>query len=122
MADLDLDWYGDLSLTASGDLALVDGDDQVRQRIERRLFTAVRGYLWHLEYGAGLPQKVGETLTSSQISSVVIAQMALEDSVSQNPPPTVTVWTDQNVPGAVMIRVDYVDAPSNRQIGLTITV
>ena len=122
MADLDLEWNGDFFLTPAGDVSLVDGDDQVRQRIERRLFTSVRGYLWHLEYGAGLPQKVGQNWSPWQISAIVRGQMQLEQSVAQSPPPVVTVWTDPTIQGGMIIKIEYTDAPSGRQIGLTITV
>jgi hypothetical protein len=122
MADLDLEWYSDFTLTPAGDLNLAEGDDQVRQRIERRLFTAVQGYLWHLEYGAGLPQKVGQSWSAWQIAAIVRGQMQLEESVAQSPPPVVTVWADPTIQGGMIIKIEYTDAPSSRQIGLTITV
>jgi hypothetical protein len=86
MTDLCLEWTGDFVVDSSGDLLTVDGDVEVRQRLERRLFTAVRGYVWHKEYGAGLPQKIGSVLSVSQIQSVVSAQLALEASVATSPP------------------------------------
>ncbi len=122
MADLSLEWNSDFSLTPAGDLALVDGDDLAQQRIVRRLFTAVRGYVWHPEYGAGLPQKIGGTFRTYQISSLVRAQMALEASVAQNPPPQVAVAQDPTNPGLQIISIIYTDAPSGRQISLTFSL
>lgn len=122
MADLSLEWNGDFSLTPSGDLALAEGDDMVRQRIQRRLFTAVRGYVWHLDYGAGLPQKIGSTFQPYQISSIVRAQIALEPTVAQTPPPQIQVSQDPTLPGTQIISITYTDAPSGRQVGMTISL
>lgn len=122
MPDAYLEWGEDFRLTPAGDLALADGDDFARQRIERRLFTSVQGYLWHLEYGAGLPQKVGSTYQPYQIEAIVRAQMLLEESVVANPPPKVKVTTDTNNPGLYVIRIDYTNAPTNRQVALTFSV
>lgn len=120
MADLALPWNGDLSLSGAGDLALVDDDDRVRQRIQRRLFTAVHAYVFHLDYGAGLPQKIGETFQPMQIESIVRAQLLVEESVSQVPPPTIAVAADAS--GLTVIDISYAEAPSGRQIGLTISI
>lgn len=120
MPDLSLEWYDDLQLTNHGDLAVVDGADFVRQRIERRLFTAVKGYVWHLDYGAGLLQKVGGAYTPFQIQSLVRWQLSLEDSVAQAPPPTIKVSAQPG--GGQIIEIDYFEAPSGRQVGITITV
>lgn len=122
MADVSLPWNTDVDWSVSGDLLTIDGDDMVQQRIERRLFTAVQGYVWHLDYGAGLLQKIGSTYQPGQIEAIVRGQMLLEDTVSQIPAPKIRVWADPNNSGMQIIRIDYVDAPSGRQIGLTITV
>jgi len=68
MADLWLEWGDDFQVDATGDLLIADGDDEVRQRLERRLFTAVQGYVWHPDYGAGLPQKIGQFFRSLKFS------------------------------------------------------
>ncbi len=122
MADVALPWNTDLDWGVTGDLLLVDGDDMVQQRIERRLFTAVAGYVWRLDYGAGLLQKIGSNFQPAQIEAIVRGQMLLEDTVAPSPAPKVTVWADPNNPGMQVIRIAYVDAPSGRQIGLTITI
>lgn len=120
MPDVGLEWGTDFALTPAGDLTLVDGGDLTRQRIERRLFTAVRGYLWHLDYGAGLPQKVGSTYQRLQIESIVRGQLLLEASVNQTPPPKIAV--SQPTPGVQVIRIDYTESGTGRQIGFTISV
>lgn len=121
MPDLNLEWRGDLSFGPSNDLAVVDGDDFVRQRIERRLFTAVQGYVFHLEYGAGVPQKIGELYQPHDIAAIIRGQMLLEDSVAQDPPPRIQAWTSPEIQGGMIVRIDYTEAASGRQIGLTIT-
>lgn len=121
MADIHHEWREDLQWSPTGDLLTAEDGDFVRQRIERRLFTAVRGYVWHTEYGAGLPQKIGGLFQPYQIASLVRAQLALEDSVAQNPPPRVRVSEDRNNPGMQIVRIDYHEAPSGRQIGLTLS-
>ncbi|WP_024517083.1 hypothetical protein [Bradyrhizobium sp. Tv2a-2] len=120
MADCDLEWGGDFGVDATGDLLLVDGDDEVRQRLERRLFTAAKGgYVWHPEYGAGLPQKIGSVLSQSEIQSIVSSQIAMEASVAPNPPAQLTV--DKQVGGTVTISIKYWDARTGESVSFSIT-
>jgi hypothetical protein len=119
MADLNLDWGSDLSFTAGGDLALADNELLTRQRIQRRLFTAVRGYLWHLEYGAGLPQKIGHVGTTTIIQSLIRANIAIEASVAPYPLPQVTVTQDTSNPGLWVILIVYFDATLGEQVTLS---
>jgi hypothetical protein len=120
MADVSLEWNSDLVAGATGDLLLVEGDDEVRQRLERRLFTAVRGYVWHGEYGAGLPQKIGSTLSVEQIRSVVASQLALEASVAPNPPAQLGVAANPNEGDMIFIEIKYWDAQSGNAVSFTI--
>ena len=110
MADLDLEWGGDLSLGADGDLVLADGDTQTRQALERRLLTAVRGYVWHQEYGAGLPERIGKVALPANIRAVVRSQVALESSVAPLPVPKITVNEDETIDGLFNIRIEYTNA------------
>lgn len=119
MTDVFLDWNHDFIPDATGDLLLVDGDVEVRQRIERRLFTAVHGYVWHKDYGAGLPQKIGSTLSVSDIQSVVASQLALEASVAPNPPAQLTVTSAPG--GYITIAIKYWDAATGVAVNFTIT-
>lgn len=119
MADLFLEWQGDFEPDATGDLLLVDGDDEVRQRLQRRLFTAANGYVWHPEYGAGLPQKVGSVLSIAEIKSICTAQLALEASVAPSPPAQLTVTGQPG--GLVVIGIVYWDAKTGVTVSFTIT-
>lgn len=119
MTDVSLEWHGDFQADATGDLLLVDGDNEVRQRLERRLFTAVRGYVWHQEYGAGLPQKIGLTYTAPQIESIVRSQIALEASVAPNPPAKINVTEFPG--GSVVIDITYWDAVTGATVSFQIT-
>lgn len=121
MADVSLEWNADFMVDATGDLLVIDGDDEVRQRLERRLFTPEQGYIWHKEYGAGLPQKVGSVLSAADIRSIVASQVGLEASVAPNPPAQVTVATDPNNSGAVRIGIQYFDAVSGVSVSFAIT-
>jgi len=119
VADLELDWGSDLTFTAGGDLALADNEMLPRQRIQRRLFTAIRGYLFHLEYGAGLPQKIGHVGTTTAIQSLIRANIALEASVASYPLPQVTVTQDTSNPGLFVILIVYFDATLGEQVTLS---
>lgn len=121
MADVSLEWQSDFQPDSTGDLLVVDGDIEVRQRLERRLFTAVNGYVWHKEYGAGLPQKIGSPFTIPQIRSIVTSQLALEASVAPSPPAQLTVVASPNDPASVIISILYWDAVSGATVSFSIT-
>ena len=121
MADVSLEWHDDFVPDSTGDLLVVDGDDEVRQRLERRLFTAVQGYVWHPDYGAGLPQKIGSVLSVADIKSVCAAQLALEASVAPNPPAQLTVSASPNQPDLITIGIQYWDAVTGVSVSFTIT-
>jgi hypothetical protein len=122
MAELFLEWGGDFVVSATGDLLLVDGDDAVRQRLERRLFTADNGYVWHPEYGAGLPRKIGSVLSVYQVRSICTSQLALEASVATSPPAQISVSTDNNNASIVTIGIQYWDAVTGQSVSFTITL
>src|SRR6516162_46135 len=121
MADVSLEWKDDFEPDSTGDLLVVDGDDEVRQRLERRLFTAVQGYVWHPDYGAGLPQKIGSVLSVPDIKSVVAQQLALEASVAPNPPAQLTVTAAPDDPSIVTIAIQYWDAVTGVAVSFSIT-
>jgi phage baseplate assembly protein W len=121
MTDIALEWKDDFAPDASGDLRTVDGDDEVRQRLERRLFTAVQGYVWHPDYGAGLPQKIGTTLSVEAIRAVCASQLALEASVAPYPPAVLTVAANPNQPNMITIGIKYYDAATGVSVSFTIT-
>jgi hypothetical protein len=119
MADVSLEWHDDFQVDATGDLLLVDGDDEVRQRLERRLFTAVQGYVWHPEYGAGLPQKVGSVLSYSEIRAICSSQLTLEASVAPSPP--AQLYVSGQPGGLVSIDIKYWDAATGVSVSFSIT-
>jgi hypothetical protein len=120
MADLDLQWKGDMAFDPTGDLLLADGDDMVRQRIERRLFTGIQAYIFHQEYGAGLPDRIGRVARARDIQSLVAANIALETSVSPVPVPVTTV--DETTPGLFVIGIVYTDAATGTSVSLNFEV
>src|SRR5437899_2076299 len=117
MPDLFGEWHQDLRHTLSGDLALADTVDLPRQRILRRLLTPIRGYLWHLEYGAGLPQKIGHLAVTANIEALIRANIALEASVVSSPPPKIKVTGF--VTGLYVIEITYVEAILGEQVTLS---
>ena len=119
MADVSLEWADDFEPDSTGDLLVIDGDDEVRQRLERRLFTAVEGYVWHPDYGAGLPQKIGSVFSVAEIKSICAAQLALEASVAPYPPAQLNVTQAQG--GLVSIDITYWDAVIGVSVSFTIT-
>lgn len=121
MTDAFLDWRGDFMPDSTGGLRMIDGDEEVRQRLQRRLFTAVKGYVWHPEYGAGLPQKIGSLLSVEQIKSVVRSQLAMEASVAPFPPAVLSVGTAPNRPDMIVIGIQYYDNKASRTVSFSIT-
>jgi hypothetical protein len=117
--DAALEWKDDFAPDATGDLQMVDGDDETRQRLERRLFTPVNGYVWHKDYGAGLPQKVGSVLSNEDIKSVVNSQVHLEQTVAKNPPVIIGVAPAPG--GFSFISIQYFDSVAKRTVSFTIT-
>lgn len=120
-SDVWLEWNGDFQVSARGGLLLVGGPDYARQRITRRLLTAVMGYVWHNDYGAGLPQKIGRTVNVTALTALVRSQIALEAAVSPSPAPVVGVKADQNKLGLYTITIDYTDAATGAPVQLSFT-
>jgi hypothetical protein len=108
MPDALLSWGGDLSLTPSGDIAIADGTDLTAQQIIRRLLTSVNGEIFHLGYGAGLVQRVGNVATARVLQGIVRAQILLEATVATLPIPDIQVT--QGLPGLFVIAINYTNA------------
>jgi len=98
----------------------VDGDDEARQRLMRRICTAVKGYIWHPEYGAGLPQKIGDPWQPPTIEAICRDQVSMESSVVQYPPPIIGVA--EAIPGMVSIDIQYISAQTGLAVQFNITV
>jgi len=110
MQDAALLWGGDLSATLTGDLGLASGTTLGQQRVLRRLLTNPGDYIWHLQYGAGLAQFVGQPCNVAAINATIRSQIFMEASVARLPEPIVDVQSDQN--GSVYVYIRYVDTQS----------
>jgi len=131
MSDLHHYFGGDLTLSATGDLLKVDGTTQGQQRVLRRLLTnpaafdsngnvTVSGdYIFHPNYGAGLPRMVGDTVNIAKIKGVIRGQILLEASVARNPEPIITVTEIQ---GGVSVYIHYNDAQTGKPVALSFDV
>jgi hypothetical protein len=113
MADLGHYWSGDVGFSASGDLLLASGSEAGKQRVLRRLLTNAGDYLWALDYGAGLPARIGELRDTAAIEAVVRRQMLLEPAVAADPPPEVTVTEITN---GVSVSIRYRDAVTGEPV------
>lgn len=122
MADLSLEWGADLELTADGDLKLVNGSDETRQSIIRRLLTNTGSYIWAPEYGAGLPARIGRVAREGVIAAIVRSQIALEATVASLPVPKTTVTASDANPGLFGIDIRYTDAVTGAAIAVSLEV
>ena len=120
MADLALQYGGDLGVGPTGDLALADGSLLTQQRVLRRLLTNPGDYIWQLSYGAGLGQFVGQPGAPAAIGGVTRSQLLQEAGVAPAPPPVVTsvVGTD----GSVVTTLAYTDAATGQASTLSFSV
>lgn len=120
--DISHNFGQDLSFSATGDLMPVSGSARGQQRILRRLFTNTPNYIWHANYGAGLPNAVGQALTNDffdQIKSLITSQIFLEQSVAQSPQPKIYLQTIQK---GLFCQIEYTDNPSKEAIVFTFDV
>jgi len=128
--DINQTWGSDAVIGPTGDLSMVSGDAELRQRILRRLLTndAVQGnayetvvgdYPFHQDYGASIPRRIGQNLQIDEVRSQITAQMLQEQSIAQTPPPTVTV-----VPfaGGVQCHLEFTSALTGSRQVLEFTV
>jgi hypothetical protein len=108
----------------------VDGTIKGQQRIIRRLMTNPAttnpdgttnpgDYLWHQDYGAGLPAKIGQPFNETSLRSLILAQMMMEDSVAKTPEPQVSV---SEIPGGISVSILYNDAATSKQQFLSFNV
>ena len=106
----------DLTLSPTGDLAVSTGLNRTKERLLRRLITNAGEYVWHVKYGAGLPGYIGKALDPGQVKAVIRSQMAQEESVLQNPEPTISIVAIQN---GVAVSIAYQDAQTNSPVTLS---
>lgn len=117
MADVSFLLGGDLTLSPTGDIALADGTTLGEQRVLRRLLTIPKHYIWHVEYGAGIPRFVGQTVNVDRIKAVVKSQMFRERVVARSPAPVINVTSTTN--GIVTLDIKYVDSTTLSPVALT---
>lgn len=106
----------DLSVNNTGDILTSSSTTLTKQRILRRLLTNQGDYLWDLTYGAGLPQYIGRALTLAlyqEISGIITAQLYLEPTVSQSPPPVIKLRAEQN---SFFVNITFTDAQGQLQV------
>ncbi|WP_200893987.1 hypothetical protein [Xanthomonas sp. MUS 060] len=117
----DLSHYvgGDLSPSGTGDLQAANGTLRGQQRVLRRLLTNPGDYLFHSDYGAGLPQYVGQPADIPKIRALIRGQILLEDAVAKSPAPDITVAPIQvSGGGGFAVSIKYHDAASGQPVNL----
>lgn len=120
MADLFAWWQQDCVVLASGDYLLATGTIAGEQRVLRRLLTSPNTYIWHPEYGAGLPGYVGQPALVDAVTSLAMAQMMLEDAVSSSPLPKVSA--KKTSAGYLNMDIRYVDANTGEPTSMNFNV
>lgn len=106
-------------VSANGDLLLVDSVDLSNQRILRRLLTNPGDYIWHPDYGAGLPAMIGMPVDVDTVKAIITAQIFLEATVMRTPPPVITV---QPFPNGIFVEIDYTETDSGLRTTLSFDV
>lgn len=119
MNDLYQYFGDDLNPSATGDLQPVVTTTRGQQRILRRLLTNPGDYIWHPEYGAGLPRYVGSVIDVSKMRALIRGQVLLEDSVAKTPEPVINV---QAISGGMTVTIQYNDADTNTPQSLSFNV
>ena len=109
MPDLDAFWNSDLVVTLTGGINIVDGLNLTEQRILRRLLTNPGDYIWHPNYGAGLPRYIGQAVAPSVIEGAAAAQILQEQTVARSPAPQITAVIG---PDLISMTIKYWSATS----------
>lgn len=115
-------WGSDLGAGVTGDLALSSATVRGQQRVLRRLLTNPGDYIFHPDYGAGLPMLVGKPLDSVKIAALIRSQILLEAAVAQTPAPQITVRRPNQDPTAIAVEIAYQDAATSAPIVLAFNV
>jgi hypothetical protein len=110
VADISQLWGVDLAVSSIGDIATAQGAALGQQRILRRLLTNPGDYIWHPDYGAGLPGLVGIPVDAGKVQALVRAQIFLESSVAKVPEPIIDVQASPD--GSVYLQIRYIESGS----------
>ena len=108
MLDLAHQFGSDLSVSATGDIAISSGPALTRDRLLRRLLTNPGAYIWRLGYGAGLGRYVGRAAPTLRLHAVMRAQVLKERAVARSPAPVVRI--DAQPSGITTATISYGDA------------
>lgn len=119
MFDLNHYFGADIAASATGDLLPAEGVTRSQQRVLRRLLTNPGDYIWHPDYGAGLPRYVGSVMDVSKMRALIRGQVLLEDSVAKTPEPVIDV---QAISGGMTVTIQYNDAATNAPQRLSFNV
>jgi hypothetical protein len=121
----DLNHYigNDLTASNTGDLQPVDTTVRGQQRVLRRLLTNPGDYIFHPNYGAGLPQWIGRTADLAEMRALIRGQILLEDSVARYPEPIIIVKPIPNQSGGgFAVSIKYTDAATGHPASLSFDV
>lgn len=119
LADVAHVWGQDVQLSPTGDLGRVTRADRSRQRVLRRLLTNPGDYIFHPDYGAGLPALVGSNVTAAEVAALVRQQLKLEPSVAQTPEPVISVTL---IPNGIRVQGSYTALPDQQPVPLSFDV
>ena len=119
MSDLYHEFGADLTVSSIGDVLLASDIDESQQRLLRRLLTNPGDYIFHPDYGAGLPGFIGQTINEDEVASIIQGQIMLEDSVAKYPPPVITVTA---ITGGIACSIQYTDAATQTAQALSFNV
>lgn len=122
LTDLYHYWGADLQPGNTGDLMPVSGTIRGQQRILRRLLTNPGDYIAQPNYGAGLPQYVGQPMDVAKITALIRSQILLEDAVAPTPAPQITVQQTAPDLTGLAVRIAYNDAATNSPVVLSFNV
>jgi hypothetical protein len=120
--DINHEFGNDIQASPTHDLSVVSGATRSQQRVLRRLLTSINGYIWHTDYGAGIPSYIGQALNEDlflQIKSLIQSQINLESSVAQNPAPVILLQTISN---GLYCQINYYLNPTQQPITLNFNV
>jgi phage baseplate assembly protein W len=112
----------DFTLNEKGGLALVGGIEETNQRIIRRLLTPENAYIWHIGYGAGVPQFVGDARSEAlmrKIKSLIVSNIMKEETVSKTFAPVIDFGIIQ---GGINCTIQYKSAIDDQKYVLNFTV
>lgn len=120
--DISFNFGADLIVSQNGDLLLAGKSDLLKQRIIERMLTNPGTYIWHPNYGAGLPRYIGQTLSLAklqEIEALIIEQIYLEDAVSKSNIPNITF---EQLPNGLSCQITYYESGREDLQTLSFTV